>query len=76
MGNVYKGGSWEVIAPHQPPNLMMTKYLDEDGFLGMFGTLGRNKRGFVSSLVRQLVKVPYRAFGELKQVAPGVLNLV
>lgn len=51
--------------------------MDEDGYWGMFGTRGRKKRGFISSFIRQMIKVPYRAlFGEYKRVAPGTLILV
>lgn len=48
--------------------------MDEDGYWGMFG---RKKRRFLPSLVRQLVRVPYRAlFGEYRRVEPGTLILV
>ena len=38
---------------------------------------GRKKRGFVSSVIRQMIRVPYRALvGEYKKVEPGTLILV
>ncbi len=76
MGNVHKGGSGDSDSTVSTTTFDDDE-MDEDGYWGMFGTLGRNKRGFVYSLVRQLVKVPYRAlFGEYKRVAPGTLILV
>jgi len=48
--------------------------MDEDGYYGM---LGGKRRGFLSRLLRQMVKVPYRfLFGEYRKVEPGTLILV
>lgn len=48
--------------------------MDEDGYWGM---LGGKKRGFMSGLIRQMVRVPYRfLFGEYRRVEPGTLILV
>jgi len=48
--------------------------MDEDGYYGM---LGGKRRGFLSRLLRQMARVPYRAmFGEYRKVEPGTLILV
>mmetsp|Transcript_6883 Transcript_6883/g.15713 ORF Transcript_6883/g.15713 Transcript_6883/m.15713 type:complete len:916 (-) Transcript_6883:103-2850(-) len=48
--------------------------MDEDGYWGM---LGGKKRGFISGVIRQMVRVPYRLIvGEYRRVEPGTLILV
>ena len=48
--------------------------MDEDGYFEM---VGKKKRGLVSSLIQQAIRVPYRAlFGEYRKVEPGTLILV
>ena len=55
-------------------HIMCSLYLLSSFFTVVFG---RKKRGFVSSVIRQMIRVPYRALvGEYKKVEPGTLILV
>ena len=77
VGNVAKGVGGSIYYDDEEKTTT-TQFddaeMDEDGYWGMFG---RTKRGFFTSLIRQMIRVPYRAlFGEYKTVEPGTLILV
>lgn len=76
VGNVRKGDVEGEAASPSPAAIAAfdDDEMDEDGYYNM---LGGKRRGFLSRLLRQLVRVPYRAlFGEYRRVAPGTLILV
>ena len=57
--------------------LFISKHISLTYFSSYKLVFGRKKRGFVSSVIRQMIRVPYRALvGEYKKVEPGTLILV
>ena len=72
VGNVNKGGSDRDVSVVPP--LFDDAEMDEDGYYDMSGV---KKRDYLAGLLRQMVRVPYRAlFGEYRQVEPGTLILL